>query len=88
MLSLFSVLLENTHVDELVLFRCVKLHAVPVAEVALHFVKRRVHQDFLQVAYNFVELVVTFVLVAAVHDLKQLFVFPAETELLGPFQFK
>jgi len=40
---LVGVLFKDTHVDQLVLFGSVKLHAVPIAKVALHFIKTWVH---------------------------------------------
>ena len=36
---LVGVLFKYTHIDQLVLFRGVKLHAVPIAKVALHLSK-------------------------------------------------
>jgi hypothetical protein len=42
-LGLFGVLFEDAHIDKFVLFGSVKLHAVPITKVPLHFIKTWIH---------------------------------------------
>ncbi len=67
---LISVVFEDCHVDKLVLLGWLKLETVLLAELLLESRKLGVYQNFLQLAYYFVELVVLCVVHSTVTNFK------------------
>jgi len=81
---LVLVLLKYAHVYQLVFFGGFELHAVLVAEFALHFLEAWVHQYLLQTPNNLVELVIVIVFMPTVDDLK-LIVVVAQLQVLRAY---
>jgi len=70
-------LIENRHVDELVLLSGFELETVLVEEAFLLLLETRLDKDFLQLTHNLVEFVVLSIVIAIVANLK-VFIFPKQ----------
>ena len=68
------ILVEDSGIHQFVLLGCLELHAVRVAEGLDHRVEVGVEDDLLQAPDNLVEIVIVWILVSIVNDLKLLFV--------------
>lgn len=64
--DLVSVVFKNCHIDEFVFFCGLKVEAILLAELFLHFRKRRVNKDFLKLANYLVKLIVFGIVVTIV----------------------